>query len=58
MLVLLLTRLGIAVLEALEAHRPVSPLLILESSKLLAQKPTLMPMMTLPVLPLAPMLTI
>jgi hypothetical protein len=55
-LVLLLTLLGIVVLVALEAHRPVSPLLIQGFSKLLVQKLTLMPMMTLPALLLAPML--
>jgi hypothetical protein len=55
-LVLLLTLLGIVVLVALEARRPVSPLLIQEFSKLLVQKLTLMPMMTLPALLLAPML--
>jgi hypothetical protein len=55
-LVLLSTHLGIVVLVTLEAHRPVSPLLIQEFSKLLVQKLTLMPMMTLPALLLAPML--
>jgi hypothetical protein len=55
-LVLLSTHLGIVVLVTLEAHRPVSPLLIQEFSKLLVLKLTLMPMMTLPALLLAPML--
>ena len=55
-LVLLSTLLGIAVLVTLVPHRPASPLLIQESSKLLAQRLTLMLMMTLPVLLLAPML--
>lgn len=55
-LVLLSTLLGIAALVTLVPHRPASPLLIQESSKLLAQRLTLMLMMTLPVLLLAPML--